>query len=249
MRLEHKVALITGSTRGIGRTMAEMFAAEGAKVVVSGRSVDKGEKNVQRIRDAGGDAMFVPLDVSDEDSVRAAVSAAVDTYGPITTLVNNAAPTAVVARSFMPLIELDPAVWDEILRATVTSVFLMTKYTVPHMLEAGGGSIINISSGGSITGIPGLGPYSAGKGGMNALTRVIAVEYGQQGIRCNTIIVGRVVSYAGDQGPETSKELLRVGNPADVGYAAVWLASDEAEWITGSEITADGGVRYNSIEM
>ena len=249
MRLDGKVALITGSTRGIGRTMAEMFAAEGAKVVVSGRSVDKGEKNVQRIRDAGGEAMFVPLDVADEGSVRDAVAATVAAYGTITTLVNNAAPTALVSQSFMPLTELDSSRWDEILRATVTSVFLMTKYAVPHMLEAGGGSIINISSGGSITGIPGLGPYSAGKGGMNALTRVIAVEYGAQAIRCNTIIVGRVVSYAGDQGPETSKELLRVGNPADIGHAAIWLASDEAEWITGSEITADGGVRYNSTEM
>jgi NAD(P)-dependent dehydrogenase (short-subunit alcohol dehydrogenase family) len=249
MRLDKKVALITGSTRGIGRTMAEMFAAEGAKVVLSGRSVDKGEKNVERIRAAGGEAMFVPLDVSDETSVQDAVAAAVEAYGPITTLVNNAAPTAIVARSFKPLTELRSEEWDEILRNTVTSVFLMTKYTVPHMLEAGGGSIINISSGGSITGIPGLGPYSAGKGGMNALTRVIAADYGKQGVRCNTIIVGRVVSYAGDQGPETSKELLRVGNPADIGHAAVWLASDEAEWITGSEITADGGVRYNSSEF
>jgi NAD(P)-dependent dehydrogenase (short-subunit alcohol dehydrogenase family) len=229
--------------------MAERFAAEGAKVVLSGRSVDKGEKNVQRIREAGGEAMFVPLDVADEASVQEAVAGAVAAYGPITTLVNNAAPTALVSQSFQPLTELESSVWDEILRATVTSVFLMTKYTVPHMLEAGGGSIINISSGGSITGIPGLGPYSAGKGGLNALTRVIAVEYGQQAIRCNTIIVGRVVSYAADQGPETTKELLRVGNPHDVGYAAIWLASDESEWITGSEITADGGVRYNSTDL
>ena len=138
MRLEKKVALITGSTRGIGRTMAEMFAVEGAKVVVSGRTVDKGERNVQRIRDAGGEAMFVPLDVSDEASVQDAVTATVEAYGPITTLVNNAAPTAIVARSFKPLTELRSDEWDEILRNTVTSVFLMTKYTVPHMLEAGG---------------------------------------------------------------------------------------------------------------
>ena len=249
MRLDGKVALITGSTRGIGRTMAEMFAAEGAKVVLSGRTVDRGEKNVARIRDAGGEAMFVPLDVTDEASVQDAVAAAVEAYGPITTLVNNAAPTALVSQSFKPLTELTSAEWDEILRGTLTSAFLMTKYTVPHMLEAGEGSIVNISSGGSITGIPGLGPYSAGKGGMNALTRVIAVEYGKERIRANTIIVGRVVAYAQDQGPETSKELVRVGVPADVAYAAIWLASDEAEWITGSEITADGGVRYNSTEL
>jgi NAD(P)-dependent dehydrogenase (short-subunit alcohol dehydrogenase family) len=84
---------------------------------------------------------------------------------------------------------------------------------------------------------------------MNALTRVIAVEYGKQGVRCNTIIVGRVVSYAEDRGPETTKELLRVGNPRDIGYAALWLAADESVWITGSEITADGGARYNASEI
>ena len=114
------------------------------------------------------------------------------------------------------------------------------------MIEAGGGSIINISSGASVFGVPGLGPYSAGKGGMNSLTRVIAADYGRQGVRCNTIIVGRVVSYAADRGPDTTKEFLRVGNPQDIGYAALWLAADESEWITGSEITADGGARYNA---
>jgi NAD(P)-dependent dehydrogenase (short-subunit alcohol dehydrogenase family) len=249
MRLEKKVALITGSTRGIGRTMAEMFAAEGANVILSGRSVDKGEKNVERIRAAGGEAIFLPIDVADEDSVRDGVAAAVEAYGPITTLVNNAAPTALVNVSFKPTHELTLDEWDAIVRGSVTSAFLMTKYTVPHILEAGGGSIINISSGASVFGVPGLGPYSAGKAGMNALTRVIAVEYGAQGVRCNTIIVGRVVSYAADRGPETTKELLRVGDPHDIGYAALWLAADESEWITGSEITADGGARFNATEI
>ena len=249
MRLDGKVALITGSTRGIGRTMAEMFAEEGAKVVLSGRSVDKGEKNVERIRAAGGEAMFLPIDVTDEDSVRDGVAAAVDSYGPITTLINNAAPTALVNVSFKPLHELTLTEWDDIIRGSVTSAFLMTKYTVPHLIEAGGGSIVNISSGASVFGVPGLGPYSAGKGGMNALTRVIAADYGRQGVRCNTIIVGRVVSYAADRGPDTTKEFLRVGNPRDIGYAALWLAADESEWITGSEITADGGARYNASEI
>jgi NAD(P)-dependent dehydrogenase (short-subunit alcohol dehydrogenase family) len=249
MRLEGKVALITGSTRGIGRTMAEMFAEEGAKVVLSGRSVDKGEKNVERIRAAGGEAMFLPIDVTDEDSVRDGVAAAVEAYGPITTLVNNAAPTALVNVSFKPLHELTLTEWDDIIRGSVTSAFLLTKYTVPHMLAIGGGSITNISSGASVFGVPGLGPYSAGKGGMNSLTRVIAADYGTQGVRCNTIIVGRVVSYAADRGPDTSKEYMRVGNPKDVSYAALWLASDEGEWITGSEITADGGARYNGSQL
>jgi NAD(P)-dependent dehydrogenase (short-subunit alcohol dehydrogenase family) len=249
MRLADKVALITGSTRGIGRTMAEMFAEEGAKVVVSGRSADKGEKNVQRIRDAGGDATFVPLDVTDEASAQEAVAAAVEAYGPITTLINNAAPTALVNVTMKPILELTTEEWDGIVRGTLTSAFWMAKYAVPHMIEAGGGSIVNISSGGSVFGVPGLSAYSAAKGGMNSLTRVMAVEFGQYGIRCNTIIVGRVVAYAQDRGPETTKELSRVGNPRDIGFAALWLAADESEWITGSEITADGGARYNQSEL
>ena len=249
MRLDGKVALITGSTRGIGRTMAEMFAAEGAKVVLSGRSVDKGEKNVKRIRDAGGDAMFVPLDVADESSVQEAVAVAVDAYGPITTLINNAAPTAIVNVASKPILEMNTEDWDAIVTGSLTSAFWMSKYTVPHMIEAGGGSIVNISSGASVFGVPGLPAYSAAKGGMNSLTRVLAVELGQYGIRCNTIIVGRVVAYAQDRGPETTKELSRVGNPRDIGYAALWLAADESEWITGSEITADGGARYNQSQI
>jgi NAD(P)-dependent dehydrogenase (short-subunit alcohol dehydrogenase family) len=229
--------------------MAEMFAEEGAKVVLSGRSVDKGEKNVERIRAAGGEAVFLPIDVTDEDSVRDGVAGAVEAYGPITTLVNNAAPTALVNVSFKPLHELTLTEWDDIVRGSVTSAFLMTKYAIPHLLEAGGGSIVNISSGASVFGVPGLAPYSAGKGAMNSLTRVIAADYGTQGVRCNTIIVGRVVSYAADRGPDTSKEYMRVGNPKDVGYAAMWLAADESEWITGSEITADGGARYNGSQL
>jgi len=249
MRLEGKVALVTGSTRGIGRTIAEMFAEEGAKVVLSGRSADKGEKNAQRIRDAGGDARFVPLDVADENSVQEAVAATVEAYGPITTLINNAAPTALVNVSFKPVTELSTQEWDDIVRGTVTSMFWMSKYTIPHMLEAGGGSIVNVSSGAAVFGVPGLSAYSAAKGAVNSLTRVLAVENGKQGIRCNTIIVGRVVSYAQDRGPETTKELMRVGNPRDIAYAALWLAADESEWITGSEITADGGARFNATEI
>ena len=153
MRLDGKVALVTGSTRGIGRTISEVFAEEGAKVVLSGRSVDKGEKNVQRIRDAGGEAMFVPLDVADEASVQDAVAATVEAYGPITTLINNAAPTALVNVSFKPVTELSTQEWDDIVRGSVTSAFLMTKYTVPHMLGNGGGSIVNISSGASVFGV------------------------------------------------------------------------------------------------
>ena len=131
--------------------------------------------------------------------------------------------------------ELTTPEWEAILRTTLTgNVFWASKYAIPHLIEAGGGSIVNISSGGSLFGVPGISIYSAAKGGMNALTRTMAVEYAQYGIRVNTIIVGRVVAYAQDQGPEMTNMLTRVGNPRDIGYVALWLAADESEWITGT---------------
>jgi NAD(P)-dependent dehydrogenase (short-subunit alcohol dehydrogenase family) len=243
MRLAGKVALISGSTRGIGRTMAEMFAAEGAQVVVSGRSDEKGEKVAARIREAGGDATFVHLDVSDEASVQQVVAATIERYGKLTTLINNAAPTDLVSQGFKPMHELTTDEWQAILRTTLTgNVFWASKYAIPHLIEGGGGSIVNISSGGSIFGVPGISVYSAAKGGMNALTRTMAVEYAEYGIRVNTIIVGRVVAYAQDRGPEMTHMLTgRVGKPSDIGYAALWLAADESEWVTGTAVTADGG--------
>jgi NAD(P)-dependent dehydrogenase (short-subunit alcohol dehydrogenase family) len=245
-RLDGKVAFVSGSTRGIGRTTAELFAAEGARVVVSGRSVDKGEKTAARIRDAGGDAVFVPLDVTDEDSVRSAVEATVERYGTLTTLVNNAAPTDVVNRNMKPLLEYTTEEWNHILLGTLTgNVFWACKYAIPHMIEAGGGSIVNVSSGAAIFGSPGLCAYSAAKGGMNALTRSIAVDYAPYRIRCNVIVVGRVVSHSKDRGPDVPGSLTRVGQPSDIAYAAMWLAADESEFVTGSEIVADGGMSIN----
>ena len=247
-RLDGKVAFISGSTRGIGRTTAEIFAAEGAQVVVSGRSVDKGEKTAARIREAGGDATFVPLDVTDEDSVRAAIAATVERYGTLTTLVNNAATTDVVNENMKPLTEYTTEEWNHILTGTLTgNVFWACKYGIPHLVEAGGGSIVNISSGAAIFGAAGLSAYSAAKGGMNALTRSIAVDYAAQQIRCNVIVVGRVVSHSRDRGPHVPGLLLRVGQPSDIAYAALWLAADESAFVTGSEIVVDGGQHINGI--
>jgi NAD(P)-dependent dehydrogenase (short-subunit alcohol dehydrogenase family) len=248
MRLAGKVAFISGSTRGIGRTTAEQFAAEGAKVAVTGRTVEKGEATAQRIRDAGGEATFIRLDVSDEDSVRAAIEATVERYGTITTLVNNAAPTDIVNTTMKPMIEYSTDEWNSVMVGTLTgNVFWSCKYAVPHMIEAGGGSIINISSGGSIFGVAGIAAYSAAKGGMNAVTRSLAVECAPHGIRCNVIIVGRVVSHSRDRGPDVPGILTRVGRPSDIAHACVWLASDESEFVTGSEVTVDGGQSINGM--
>ena len=147
MRLDGKVALVSGSTRGIGRTVAEVFAAEGAKVMVSGRTVEKGEKVVERIREAGGDADFVRLDVSDESSVKAAIDATVDRFGSLTTLVNNAAPTELISQTIKRLHEWTNEEWDRILLGTLTGpMFWSSKHAIPHLIAAGGGSIINCSS-------------------------------------------------------------------------------------------------------
>jgi len=251
MRLDGKVALITGSTRGIGRTMAEMFAAEGAKVVLSGRSVDKGEMNVERIRAAGGEAMFLPIDVTDEDSVREGVAATVDAYGTITTLINNAAPTALVNVSFKPLHELTLQEWDDIVRGSVTSAFLMTKHTVPHMIEAGGGSIVNISSQLGLVGTDNSSPqYQASKGAVRLLTKATAIQYASEGIRANSVHPGPIVTPMTERrraDPETYRKMLsriplgRFGESDEVAYGVLYLASDEAAFVTGSELVIDGG--------
>jgi NAD(P)-dependent dehydrogenase (short-subunit alcohol dehydrogenase family) len=249
-RLAGKVALISGSTRGIGRSTAELFASEGARVAVTGRTVEKGEKVVARIRESGGEAEFFPLDITDESSVRTVMEAVADHFGGLTTLVNNAAPTAEVASTVKPLAEYTTEEWNSILGSALTgNVFWATKYAWPHLVAASGATIINISSGQSVAGFTGFSAYAAAKGGVNSLTRVLAVEGAPHGIRCNCIVVGRVVSGRGDSGVGVGEgsggRLTRMGHPMDIAYAAAWLASDESAYVTGDLITADGGFSIN----
>lgn len=249
-RLEGKVALISGSTRGIGRSMAELFGAEGARVAVTGRTVEKGEKVVARIREAGGEAEFFRLDITDESSVRDTVQAVVDRFGALSTLINNAAPTTEVSTTVKPLAELTTDEWNSILVPTLTgSVFWATKYAWPHLVASEGAAIVNISSGQSTAGFTGFSAYAAAKGGINSVTRVLAVEGAPHGIRSNCIIVGRVVSGRGDTGvgvgAGSGGRLTRLGNPMDIAYATTWLASNEAEFVTGAIVTADGGFGIN----
>ncbi|MFV9452243.1 SDR family NAD(P)-dependent oxidoreductase [Rhodococcus sp. NM-2] len=246
-RLEGKVALVTGSTRGIGRSIAELFASEGAKVAVTGRTADRGRKVVDRIRDAGGAAEFFPLDVTSEDSVRDVVAATAAHFGTLTTLVNNAAPTDAVASTVKPLHEYSTDEWQRIMTGTLTgNVFWASKYAWPHLARAEGASILNISSGQSLAGFKGFGAYGAAKAGVNSLTRSLAVEGSADGIRANCILVGRVVSSRGDSGHHTGGgRLTRIGNPMDIAHAATWLVSDEAAFSTGALVTIDGGFSIN----
>lgn len=249
-RLEGKIALISGSTRGIGRSMAEYFASEGAKVAVTGRTVEKGEKVVAAIEAGGGEAKFFSLDITSEDSVRETIAAVVAHFGGLTTLVNNAAPTAEVATTVKALNELSTEEWNTILTGTLTgNVFWASKYAWPHLAEADGASILNISSGQSLVGISGFAAYSAAKGGVNSVTRVLAVEGAPVGIRANNIAVGRVVSGRGDSGvgvgEKTGGRLTRLGNPMDIAYAAAFLCSDEGAFVTGEMLIVDGGFAIN----
>ncbi len=253
MRLGGKVAIITGSTRGIGRACAIRFAEQGAKVIVTGRNADDGVAVEREIRAAGGDATFVRTDLASEDDVVAMVRAAVDTYGALTTLVNNAAPTELMGpgRLDRRVTELTNEGWDSIMLVGLKAVFWCCKHAIPEMARAGGGAIVNISSAASILGTPGLDTYTAIKGALNTLTRSIAVEYAPDGVRSNCIVSGMVLTSPGAfammddpviGGATKAMHLTRLGIPDDIAYAALWLASDEAAFVTGAMIPVDGGV-------
>lgn len=253
MRLADKVAIVTGSTRGIGRATAIRFAAEGAGVIITGRSEDDGIAIEKEIRDAGGQATYVRTDLSNEDDVIAMVKAAVDNYGKLTTLVNNAAPTELMGpgRLDRRVTELENDAWDSIMLVALKAVVWACKYSIPEMAKAGGGTIVNISSAASILGTPGLDTYTAAKGALNTLTRSMAVEYAADNIRSNCIVSGMVLTSEGAfkmmddpviGGATKAMHLTRLGVPDDIANAALFLASDESAFITGAVIPVDGGV-------
>jgi NAD(P)-dependent dehydrogenase (short-subunit alcohol dehydrogenase family) len=252
-RLDGKVAIVTGSTRGIGRATAIRFAQEGAKVVVTGRTDDDGREVEREIRDAGGEATFVRTDLAQEGDVVAMVGAAVERYGTLTTLVNNAAPTELMGpgRSDRRVTELENDAWDAIMLVALKAVVWACKYAIPEMAKAGGATIVNISSAASMLGTPGLDAYTAAKGALNTLTRSMAVEYAADGIRSNCIVAGMVLTSEGAftlmedpviGGATRAMHLTRLGLPEDIANAALFLASDESAFITGAVIPVDGGV-------
>jgi meso-butanediol dehydrogenase / (S,S)-butanediol dehydrogenase / diacetyl reductase len=251
-RLAGKVAFITGGTRGIGRVIAIMMAQQGAKVAFTGRS-DAGFETEERIKEVGGTGMFIRADNKSEDDIREAIQKAVDAYGPITTLVNNAIASDDVGSGKDTQVDtLDTDVLDQIVKAALYGTIWAAKYSIPHMRKAGSGSIINISASSSVGAIPERPAYASSKGAINSLTRQMAFAYGKENIRTNTIIVGfintRSASFERMLGtPHIKKafeELVlvpRLGMPSDIANGAIYLASDESGYVTGSQIFIEGG--------
>ena len=245
-RLAGEVVIITGATSGMGRHLAQRCAGEGASVVVTGRNRERGQSLAAAIRKGGGRGHFVAADLTDDASIRSLVGETVSHFGSLTVLVNNAAATD--APKDAPVADISDEAWDYIVLVNLTAVARLCRAAIPQMIKAGHGSIINISSRAAERGTPGLSAYAASKGGLNALTRSIAVDYARVGIRCNTVSPGYVLHEwrDADISAEHRKRLgamhlTRLGTPEDVAYAVVYLASHESGFITGINLALDGG--------
>jgi NAD(P)-dependent dehydrogenase (short-subunit alcohol dehydrogenase family) len=245
MRLDGKVALISGGARGMGAEEARIFAREGAKVVIGDISEDDGKAVEAQIAEAGGQALFIRLDVTQEADWAKAVDQAVSSFGKLDVLVNNA---GISSRTFTDDTAIDA--WDKIMEINSKGVFLGTRAAVPKMLEDGGGSIINISSIMGLVGSAGGHPaYNASKGAVRIFSKAMAVRHGKDNIRVNSVHPGFMppmasgIAYDQDQrrGSLEQTPLGREGRIEEVANAVLFLASDEASYITGAELAVDGG--------
>ena len=246
MRLENKVALISGGARGMGAAEAKLFASEGAKVVIGDILVDEGHRTEAEINEAGGDCVFVRLDVTNEVSWKEAVATAVQRFGKLDILVNNA---GVLSRGTLEDTTVEE--WDRVMDINAKGVFLGTKTAIPEMRKAGGGSIVNTSSISGLVGQATMQPvYNASKGAVRIFTKSAAIQYASENIRVNSVHPGPIKTSMTEQSrsdPEQYRRTLartplgRYGESEDVAYGVLYLASDESSFVTGSELVIDGG--------
>ena len=249
-RLTNQVALVTGAGSGMGQVVARMFAAEEAKVVLLDTSAEGLKETETIVNNAGAQCLSLVCDVTKEEEVRHAVNASVDAFGKLTVLYNNA---GIMPEQDHSVIDTETDVWDKVQAVNVKGVYLVCKYGIPALVDAGGGSVINIASFVALVGctVP-QDSYTASKGAVLALTKSLAAQFGAKGVRANAICPGPIetpllMEWLLTDPAAKARRLARIpmgrfGKPEDVGHLAVYLASDESSWMTGTELNIDGGI-------
>jgi NAD(P)-dependent dehydrogenase (short-subunit alcohol dehydrogenase family) len=245
MRLKDKTAIITGGGTGIGRATAILFAREGAKVMIVGRRTAPLESTVSAIKAEGGQAAWLTADISKANEIQTAVRETIKLYGRIDILFNNAAVFTGIGKT---IVELTEDEWDALMAVNLKGVFLCCKYVIPHMIDQGGGAVINCSSIAGHIGQRHQPLYNAAKGGVELLTKCMALDFAEKNVRVNAVCPAWVeIDFNKDQIAERRAEILklhpigRLGQPEDVAPAVLYLASDESSWVTGASVMIDGG--------
>ena len=245
MRLKNRVALITGGASGIGRATAELFAGEGARVAVADYSKDGGQDTVKAIKDAGGEAIFTPVDVSDSAQVTRMVEVALQAYGRIDILFNGAG-----ILYYGTVLETDEQSWNRVLSINLTGTYLCCRAVLPHMIRQGGGSIINVASTvGAHDACANAVAYVTSKGGVTLFTRAMAIDHAKQGVRVNALVPGatdtpmirKALTPEALEALAASHPIGRLGRPEELAKAVLFLASDDASFVTGTAMYVDGG--------